>query len=138
MEYPLAALNAVLNSITTGFLLAGRLAIARQDREKHRFWMVCACVCSGLFLTSYVMHHAQHGSVKYPDADWTRWVYYSILLPHIVLAASLVVLVPKLLWHAGKGQFEAHRRTARWTWPIWMFVSVTGVIVYLMVYRPWG
>ncbi|HAR64690.1 MAG TPA: DUF420 domain-containing protein [Lentisphaeria bacterium] len=137
MEYPLAAANACLNAITTVALIGGRVAIARGNREAHKRWMLSAVCLSGVFLVCYVMHHAQHGSVKFIGPDGARGIYFLILAPHIVLAASLVVLVPKLLWHSFRGNFDAHRRTASWTWPIWMIVSVSGVIVYVMNYLLW-
>ncbi len=90
---------------------------------------------SMLFLTSYITYHALHGSTPFTHPGPVRWVYYSVLLPHVTLAMLIVPLVPMTLWRAWRGQFVQHRRLARITWPMWMFVSVTGVIVYLMLYE---
>lgn len=133
---PHATLNAALNALATIFLLLGYLRI-RRDRvnwQGHRNLMMTALGISAAFLISYLIYHYQVGSVPYPHHDWTRPVYFTILVPHIILAA---VMVPFILWMviaAMRGKFTTHRRIARWTWPVWMFVSVSGVVVYLMLY----
>ena len=130
----LPTLNAVLNAITTVLLVAGRRKIKRGDKDTHRKIMLTALVTSALFLISYTIYHAQVGSVPYPRHDWTRPVYFLILSPHVVLAALQVPFVIALVWLALKERFERHKRLARWVWPVWMFVSVSGVVVYLMLY----
>ena len=97
--------------------------------------MLAALVSSGLFLSSYLVYHFQVGSVPYPHHDWTRPLYFAVLIPHVILAALLVPLVVVLVWRALKGEFARHRRLARWVWPVWIFVSLSGVVVYLMLYR---
>ncbi|MDA0748892.1 MAG: DUF420 domain-containing protein [bacterium] len=108
----------------------------RQRRiQQHKKWMIAALVTSVLFLTSYLIYHAYAGSVPYPHHDWTRPVYFAILLPHIILAALNVPFVVALVWFAWRSNFSSHRRLARWVWPVWMFVSISGVTVYLMLYQ---
>ncbi len=131
----LPALNAVLNSLSAIFLMLGFLAIRRHDRTRHRQWMLSALSGSALFLISYVIYHASVGSVPYPYDDWTRPVYYTILLPHIVLAALMGPFILMGVYFAWHRRFDRHRRLMRWVWPVWMFVSVSGVVIYLMLYR---
>lgn len=130
----LATLNALLNAVTTVLLLTGRLRIARGDRDGHRRFMIAALVTSALFLISYLVYHAEVGSVPYPYHDWTRPLYFAILIPHVVLAAVQIPFIVRLVWLAYKGSFDRHRRLARFVWPVWMFVSVSGVAVYAMLY----
>jgi putative membrane protein len=131
----LPALNAGLNTLSVALLLRGYLQIRRGEREAHRKTMLAALVSSGLFLSSYLVYHFQVGSVPYPHHDWTRPLYFAVLIPHVILAALLVPLVVVLVWRALKGEFARHRRLARWVWPVWIFVSLSGVVVYLMLYR---
>jgi uncharacterized membrane protein YozB (DUF420 family) len=131
----LPALNAGLNTLSAALLLRGYLQIRRGEREAHRKTMLAALVSSGLFLSSYLVYHFQVGSVPYPHHDWTRPLYFAVLIPHVILAALLVPLVVVLVWRALKGEFARHRRLARWVWPVWIFVSLSGVVVYLMLYR---
>ena len=131
----LPALNAGLNTLSAALLLRGYLQIRRGEREAHRKTMLAALVSSGLFLSSYLVYHFQVGSVPYPHYDWTRPLYFAVLIPHVILAALLVPLVVVLVWRALKGEFARHRRLARWVWPVWIFVSLSGVVVYLMLYR---
>ncbi|MBT3345125.1 MAG: DUF420 domain-containing protein [Gemmatimonadetes bacterium] len=133
--YDLPTLNAVLNTICGTFLLLGYHAIRRHDRARHRRHMLCAVAVSALFFVSYVIYHLQAGSVPYPLHDWTRTLYFVILLPHIVLAAVVAPCVLILLFHAFRGRFDRHARLARLVWPAWIFVSVSGVAVYLMLYQ---
>lgn len=131
----LPALNATLNAISFCLLVAGYVFIRRKDRGKHRACMIAALVTSGLFLTSYVIYHAQVGSVPFKGTGWIRTVYFSVLIPHVILAAAIV---PPILITASRGltaKYDKHRRIARWTLPVWLYVSVTGVIVYLMLYQ---
>lgn len=131
----LPALNASLNTLCTVLLVLGYRRIRRRDRQGHRRLMVAALVCSALFLTSYLFYHYLVGSVPYPRHDWTRPLYFAILIPHVLLAAAVAPFVGVLVWRAWKEDFSRHRRLARWVWPVWMFVSVSGVAVYLMLYQ---
>jgi len=131
----LPTLNAILNSIATVFLTLGYINIRRGKRETHKKFMTAALIASVAFLTSYLIYHYSVPSTPYPHHDWTRPVYFAILVPHIILAALQVPFVVYIVIRAWQGQFEKHRRVARFVWPVWMFVSVTGVIVYLMLYQ---
>ncbi len=131
----LPAINAFLNGFCTLFLVLGFVYIKRGDIETHRKCMIAALIVSVLFLVSYLIYHSQVGSVPYPHRDWTRPIYFAILIPHIVLAAVNVPFICVLVWRAFKSEFDRHRRLARWVWPSWIFVSVTGVTIYLMLYK---
>ncbi len=131
----LPALNATLNAISTLLLVTGYVFIRRGDRRKHKACMIAALVMSALFLTSYVIYHAQVGSVPFTRTGWIRTAYFAVLIPHVILAAAIV---PPILITASRGlsaKYDKHRRIARWTLPLWLYVSVTGVIVYLMLYQ---
>ena len=130
----LPAINACLNGGCTIFLVLGFIAINRGDVKMHQKCMIAALILSALFLTCYLIYHFQVGSVPYPHRDWTRLIYFAILIPHVVLAAVNVPFIIALVWRAFKGDFDRHRRLARWVWPSWIFVSITGVIIYLMLY----
>lgn len=97
--------------------------------------MLSALITSILFLTSYLIYHYQVGSIPYPHHDWTRPLYFAILIPHIILAALMVPFIITIVWWAFRENFEKHRRLAKFVWPVWMFVSVSGIIVYLMLYH---
>ncbi len=131
----LPALNAIFNSISACLLLLGYLQIRRGNIRQHRRMMLFALVFSALFLTSYLVYHIHVGSVPYPHHDWTRSVYFSILIPHVVLAGLNAPFVLVVVWLALRGKFHTHRRLARWVWPVWMFVCISGVIIYVMLYR---
>ena len=131
----LPQLNALLNSLSALCLCAGYLAIRRGRKERHARFMIAALVASALFLGSYLIYHWFHRTTRYPRTDWTRPLYLAILWSHIVLAIVNVPLVVMTVTRAVRGRFDAHRRIARWTLPIWLYVSVTGVAVYLMLYR---
>jgi putative membrane protein len=131
----LPTLNAALNATAATLLVWGYRLIRRGEREKHRRVMVAAFGVSVLFLLSYMIYHASAGSVKYQKTGWIRTVYLLILLTHTVLAALVPPLAALTLFRAWTGKFDRHRRIARWTLPIWLYVSVTGVVVYLMLYR---
>ncbi len=131
----LPSLNASLNGATTVCLLFGWRAIRRRQVSRHRAWMVTAVVLSAAFLVSYVVHHYQVGSVRFTGPDWLRLLYLVILVPHIVLSAVMVPFVLLTLTRALQGNFVAHRRVARRTLPIWLVVSVTGVLVYWLLYH---
>ncbi|MCX8071298.1 MAG: DUF420 domain-containing protein [Candidatus Binatia bacterium] len=131
----LPSLNASLNAATTVCLLFGWRAIRRREIDRHRGWMLTAVVLAAAFLTSYVVHHLQVGSVRFEGPGWLRLVYLGVLLVHVVLSAAIVPLVMLTLWRAWRGNFARHREVARWTLPLWLVVSVTGVVVYAMVYH---
>ncbi len=128
-------LNAALNAASFVLLVAALLQIRRGNVRGHRRLMLSALGVSGLFLVSYVAYHAQHGSVKFAGQGLVRPVYFVILITHVVLAAAIVPLVFVTLRRALAGDFARHRRIARWTYPLWLYVSVTGVVVYLMLYH---
>lgn len=129
----LPAVNAVLNSLTAVFLVLGYYFIRRKDIARHRAMMGVAFLLGALFLVSYVAYHSQGIVTKFGGVGAIRNVYYFILLTHILLAAITVGLVLFTLYFALTEQFAKHRRIARWTFPVWLYVSVTGVIVYLMI-----
>lgn len=131
----LPTLNAALNALSAGLLLWGYVLIRSGRREAHRRAMIAAVTCSALFLVSYLTYHAQVGSVRFARTGVIRTVYLAILLTHTVLAVVILPLVLVTLRRAQKGDFERHRRLARITLPLWAYVSVTGVVVYWMLYR---
>ncbi|MEW6129085.1 MAG: DUF420 domain-containing protein [Acidobacteriota bacterium] len=128
-------LNACLNATSAVFLIAGYLMIRRRNMNTHRLCMLGAVTASILFLICYLIYHYNVGSVRFQGPGWARITYLSILIPHTILAAVMVPFVITTLVRALRNQFQRHRRVARWTYPIWLFVSVTGVIVYLMLYH---
>jgi len=130
----LPTLNAALNSLSAVFLFAGYLFIRAKNRDAHRLCMLAAFTCSILFLISYLVYHFQVGSVGFKGQGWIRPVYFTILITHTLLATAVVPLALITLVRALREQFAAHRRIARWTLPVWLYVSVTGVVVYLMLY----
>lgn len=130
----LPAVNAILNLSAFVVLLWAYTMIRRRRIERHRAGMIAAVVLSALFLTSYLVYHANAGSRPFTGQGPIRAFYFTILLTHIVLAAAVVPLVLVTLLRALRGRFAQHRRIARWTLPIWLYVSVTGVMIYLMLY----
>jgi len=131
----LAPLNAILNSTAAVLLLVGYIAIRNHWVRVHRACMIGAFTVSVAFFISYCVYHYHVGDVRFGGHGWIRPAYFSILISHITLAVAIVPLALITLGRALRGRFARHRRIARWTWPIWMYVSVTGVVVYLMVYR---
>ena len=131
----LPALNASLNGLAALFLTAGYLFIRRRDIVRHRACMLAAFVTSAMFLTSYLIYHANVGSVPFRGEGTIRFVYFAILITHVVLAAAILPLALMTLSRALSRRFDRHRRIARVTLPLWLYVSVTGVVIYLMVYR---
>jgi putative membrane protein len=131
----LPTLNAALNTLSAVFLCAGYFFIRRQNVRAHRACMVAALGSSALFLISYLVYHYQVGSVRYTGQGWMRIVYFAVLITHTVLATAVVPLALLTLIRALRQKFPQHRRIARWTLPIWLYVSITGVIVYIMLYR---
>ena len=131
----LPTLNALLNFASAVLLLIGYIDIRKGRKELHKAFMLAALIVSAAFLVSYTVYHFNTGSHPYPYFDWTRPVYFAILIPHVILAA---LMSPFILWgviNAARSRFEMHKRIMRIVWPVWMFVSVTGVIVYLMLYQ---
>ena len=131
----LPSVNAVLNGTCAVLLVAGYLFIRRKAVLAHRACMASAFFVSILFLISYLTYHAMHGSTRFPGTGWIRPAYFAILISHTVLAVLIVPLVLRTLYLALRNRFEAHRQIARWTLPLWLYVSVTGVVVYWMLYR---
>jgi uncharacterized membrane protein YozB (DUF420 family) len=129
------ALNATLNGSSAVLLLIGRWFIARGRIAVHRAFMIAALVSSTLFLISYLYYHAHVGSVHFRGQGWSRPVYFTILISHTILAAFVVPMVVVTLSRALRERFDRHRAIARWTFPVWMYVSVTGVVVYIMLYH---
>jgi uncharacterized membrane protein YozB (DUF420 family) len=131
----LPALNATLNATSAVLLVTAWILIKRGRWIAHRNVMLAAVCTSLLFLVSYLTYHAQVGSVRFTKQGPIRLVYFTILLTHTVLAAVIVPMVMVTLWRGLAAKYDRHRRIARWTLPIWLYVSVTGVIVYVMLYR---
>ena len=129
----LPTVNAILNTISAVLLTIGFLMIRRRKIIAHRNCMIAAFVVSGLFLTSYLIYHYHAGSTPFEGSGWIRSVYFAVLIPHIILAASILPLALITLYFALRKRFTKHRRIARWTLPIWLYVSVTGIIVYWML-----
>jgi uncharacterized membrane protein YozB (DUF420 family) len=133
--HDLPTLNAILNATATVLLLTGYWLIRSGDKRLHKRVMLAAFACSILFLISYLVYHAQVGSVRFQKTGMIRTVYLSILLTHTVLAAAVPVLAIITLRRAFAGSFQKHRAIAKWTLPIWLYVSITGVVIYWMLYR---
>jgi putative membrane protein len=131
----LPAINATLNAIATFFLSAGWIFIRRREIARHRACMIAAFATSALFLTSYLVYHANVGSVPYQGRGMLRVAYFAILITHVILAASVLPLALVTLSRALSRRFDRHRRIARWTLPIWLYVSITGVVIYVMLYE---
>ena len=129
------ALNASLNGTSAVLLLTGRLLIARGRIAAHRAFMIAAVVATLLFLGCYVYFHAKVGNIRFLGQGWSRPVYFSILISHTTLAVVIVPLAVITLNRGLRARYAKHRAIARWTWPLWMYVSVTGVIVYFMLYQ---
>lgn len=131
----LPAVNACLNGLSTVFLSTGYYFIRRKNRLAHRNCMLAAFVTSAVFLACYLIYHYNAGRTVFKDPAWFRPIYLALLLTHTVLAVVIVPLILYTLYLARKERFETHRQVARWTWPLWLYVSVTGVIVYLLLYQ---
>lgn len=131
----LPALNALLNSLAAILLLVGYALIRLGRKDAHRNVMIAALVCSGLFLTSYLYYHYQVGSVKFQGTGSARTLYFAVLISHTILAAAVPFLAVVTVIFAWRKRWAKHTGIARWTLPIWLYVSVTGVLVYLMLYR---
>ena len=131
----LPTVNAILNAVSAVLLMFGYIKIRQGNRLIHKKIMISAVISSALFLISYLIYHYQVGSVPYPYHDWTRPVYFIILIPHVILAGVMVPFILAALYFAFRSRFDKHRRLVRWVWPVWMFVSLSGIAIYLMLYR---
>jgi len=131
----LPALNATLNGISAVFLTAGYLFIRRGRQALHKKCMLAALVASTAFLTSYIIYHANTGSKPFPGRGGMRIAYFSILITHVVLAATILPLALTTAARGLRAQYTRHVKIARWTLPIWLYVSVTGVVIYLLLYQ---
>ena len=133
--HPLATLNAVLNSVAAVLLVLGWVSIRSGRTKVHRAAMVAAFAVSAVFLVSYLTYHALEGSRPFQGTGIVRPVYFTILISHVVLAAAVPVMALRMFFLAWKSRWDAHRRLGRVTLPIWLYVSVTGVVIYLMLYH---
>jgi putative membrane protein len=135
MPFQIPTLNAALNAASAVCLLAGGWAILTKRVLLHRRLMKTAFAISVAFLISYLAYHARAGSTRFTGTGTIRSAYFAILISHTILAAVIVPMILRTLFLASRARFEEHRKWARWTWPLWTYVSVTGVIVYWMLYR---
>lgn len=131
----LPAVNATLNATSGIFLFTGYVLIKQRRINAHRNAMLAAFASSMLFLTSYLVYHYHTGSRPFPGAGAVRFVYFTILISHVLLAIAILPLAISTLTKGLRGQYTRHKRVAKWTFPLWMYVSVTGVIVYVMLYQ---
>jgi putative membrane protein len=130
--------NAILNSVTTVLLICGLLAILKGKKQCHQRFMISAFITSSLFLVGYLIHKIFHGPTPFQGQGPIRLVYFTILISHTILAVVNLPLILRTFYLSLRGRYDEHKRMARWTFPSWMYVSVTGVIVYLMLYQGWG
>ena len=134
--HDLPAVNATLNGISGVLLLVGYLLIRARKIELHRRVMIAAFTTSSLFLVCYLVYHAQVGSVRFVRQGFVRPLYFTILITHVTLAAAVLPLALVTLSRGLKARYARHRAIARWTFPIWLYVSVTGVLVFVLLYQP--
>ena len=128
------ALNACLNCIAALFLICGFISIKKKNKAAHKRFMILGFFFSILFLGFYLYYHFHAGSKKFPDLGWIKTLYLLILFPHIILATLMVPLILKTFYHAYKEDWEKHKKIAKITFPIWIYVSITGVLIYFMLY----
>ena len=131
----LPLVNASIDGLATVLLIVGYVCIRQRRIAAHRAAMIAAFATSVLFLISYLIYHAHAGSRPFPGRGSVRAVYFGILITHIVLAATIPPLAGVTLWRAYRRRFDRHMKIARWTLPLWLYVSITGIVVYLMLYR---
>ena len=132
----LPAVNASLNGLSAVFLVMGYRYIRRKNQRAHEKCMLAAVTCSALFLVCYLTYHFKVGKLtRFTEPAWFRPIYISLLISHTILAATIVPLIIITMSQALRSRFDRHRKIARWTWPMWMYVSVTGVIIYLLLYQ---
>jgi uncharacterized membrane protein YozB (DUF420 family) len=129
------ALNAALNGTSAVLLVTGRWFIVHGRMSIHRAFMIAALITSSAFLACYLYYHAHVGSIHFQGTGWARPIYFAILLSHTILAATIVPMIIVTLSRALRRHFDRHRVIARWTFPLWLYVSITGVVIYLMLYR---
>ena len=134
--HSLPAINASLNALSGVLLLIGYVLIRNRRVAQHRLCMIAAFTTSSLFLVCYVIYHAQVGSVRFTREGYVRPLYFTILITHVTLAAAVLPLAIVTLSRGLQRHFARHRKIARWTFPIWLYVSVTGVLVYVLLYQP--
>ena len=134
--HDLPAVNATLNALSGLLLTIGYLLIRNRRIAQHRACMIAAFTTSSLFLVCYIVYHAQVGSVRFMRQGFVRPLYYTILISHVTLAVTVLPLAIVTLTRGLRGRYLQHRRIARWTFPIWLYVSVTGVLVYVLLYQP--
>jgi putative membrane protein len=134
--HDLPASNATFNGLAGVFLAFGYYFIKRGNKTAHRNCMIAAVCSSALFLTGYLIYHfTVHGITHFRDPAWFRPIYLTLLFTHLILAVVILPLIIITLSFAARGRFDSHKKIARWTWPMWMYVSVTGVIIYLLLYQ---
>jgi putative membrane protein len=134
--FDLPAINAALNGLALCLLITGYVFIKRGKQIRfHKFCMISAFITSSAFLVSYLVYHYQVGSVPFAGQGWVRPLYFIILISHIILAGLIPPLALVTLYLGLRGEFSRHVRIARWTWPTWLYVSVTGVLIYWMLYK---
>jgi putative membrane protein len=131
----LPALNASLNAITAGLLFSGFIFIRNKRVAAHRACMLGAVFVSAIFLGCYLYYHFYHGVTRFTTPGWPKMIYFTILITHTILAITILPLIGVALYFAFRRRFDSHKRVTRWLWPMWMYVSITGVIVYFMLYR---
>ena len=132
----LPALNASFNGLAAVFLMAGFIFIRRKNQLAHARCMIGAVISSALFLCGYLTYHfGGHGLTRFLDPPWFRPIYLTLLITHTILAATIVPMIIITLSRALRQRFDRHKKIARWTWPMWMYVSVTGVLIYLLLYQ---
>lgn len=134
--HDLPAINASLNALSTLFLVCGYALIRTRRIAHHRRFMLAALTTSALFLVCYIIYHAQVGSVRFTRQGFVRPVYFTVLATHVTLAVTVLPLALITATRGLKGRYPQHVRIARWTFPIWLYVSVTGVLVYVLLYQP--
>ena len=127
--------NAVLNTIATVLLLIGFVLIRTGRREAHRRVMIVTIIVSAVFLICYLVYHFTAPVFVYRGPEWSRPLYFAMLISHVVLATIVTPMVAVTAWRSLHGQFERHRKIARWTWPVWLYVTATGVLIYVMLYH---
>src|SRR5947208_2586057 len=131
----LPAINAGLNGASAVLLISGFIFIRRKQQASHAKCMIGAVICSILFLISYITYHSRAGTTRFLHPEWFRPIYLTLLISHMILAVAIVPLVIITLSRALRERFDRHRAIARWTYPLWLYVSVTGVVIYFMLYR---
>jgi putative membrane protein len=131
----LPPLNASLNALSAVFLTAGYIFIKNKNVTAHRNCMISALVSSTIFLGCYLYYHFHAGRTVFKDPAWFRPIYHTLLLTHTVLAVTIVPMILITVSRAARGRFDRHKKIARWTWPLWMYVSVTGVLIYWLLYQ---